>query len=60
MTQFSRVSQLGRNRGYGGTRWVVMIMQLTIYGNTKKGYFDGLYKRSCDPPKVRNYIQLDL
>ena len=45
VTQFSRGSWLGRNWGYGGTRWVVMIMWLTIYGNTKKGNFDGLYKQ---------------
>ena len=44
VTWFSRVSQLGRNRGYGGTRWVVMIMWLTIYKNTKKGDFDGVCK----------------
>ena len=45
VTWFSRVFRLGRNRGYGGTGWVVMIMWLTIYRNTKKGNFDGLCKR---------------
>ena len=61
--QFSRVFWLGRNWGYGGTRWVVMIMWLTIYRSTKKENFDGLCKRPQEMvwdriSKKRNFDRL--